>query len=210
MKVFYTKEDLLQLTSEEIMDIISITSLDGRVIFLEDVVIIEPEFLIMKEGMDNISITGPDSLRVVTEKLMRFKTLKLLGTIDVLKEKNLLEELIKTRLDTIDINMQHHLTNVLYNSDQNFIKSSEQISKGMNNINTNINSQIVSISDNLTNKIMGSILPEVQKLQETTDNLAKTIAEISENISNINFTKITRVTNSLENISKLLAEVIED
>lgn len=210
MKVFYTKEELLQLTPEEVLDIISITSLDGRIIFLDDVVIIESEFLIMKQGMDNIAITGPGSLQTITDKMMRFKTLKLLGTIDDLKEKNLLDEMIKVRLDTIDINVNSHLANVIHNSNENFIKSNDHIVRGMQDITKNINKQLVALSDDLTAQVMASVNPEMLKMQEFAAGLATTIEIMSKDIRRINYTKLTNVTDSLEKITKLLSEVIED
>ena len=210
MKMLYTKEELLELTSDELLDIISIISLDGRVIFLDNVVMIETDCLVMDEGQDNINITSPESFKLISDKMTRFKMLKATGSLNDLKEKNHLEKLIITRLDTIDININAQLAEINDNMNKNFSQIAKHVGTVIGTLQAGLQSQIDNISESLSNKVMEQLIPEVRKINDQSVVLSSTLADVQDKIRRINFTKLTTVTDSLENISKLLSEVIED
>lgn len=57
---------------------------------------------------------------------------------------------------------------------------------------------------------MEHLIPEVRKINEHSVTLSGVVSEVQDNIRRINFGKLSQVTERLETISKLLAEVIED
>jgi uncharacterized protein YdeI (YjbR/CyaY-like superfamily) len=57
---------------------------------------------------------------------------------------------------------------------------------------------------------MEHLIPEVRKINDQAVTLSGAVSEVQDNIRRINFGKLSQVTERLETISKLLAEVIED
>lgn len=145
MKMIYTPNELLELTSEELLDIISITSLDGKIIFLDNILMIEQDKLVLIDGLNDITITSPEARQLISDKMARFKMLKLTGSMDALKEKNRLEELIEARLNTIDINIMAGMTHINNDMNKNFAQIVENVGTIIGTLQAGLQGQIDNI-----------------------------------------------------------------
>lgn len=199
MKLVLTQADLLALSAEEVMDLISAKTIDGKIIYLDSIVSLERTQVIMKDGLENMQINSEEAYKSLEDKMFRFKMLSAIGMVGELSQKNQLDKLIDDRLCIIENDLRDSLDSI-----KNSMRSS------LKDIKDTMEQTISSVGQVIHNSVLKELSPGVKMIEQNAKLLETSIMRMRSDISSINMDELNNVTFELTKITSLLSEVIAE
>lgn len=206
MKMIYTSQELTQLTPEEMMDILSVTTIDNKIIFLDDIAAIEKTKVILKHDLPELSVNSESSYEMLLAKLTRFKMLKMTGSISPLEEKNKIDHDFNDRIQQLENLVDNKITK-LEDSIKNYMSDTNNL---IGHVISEIDRKMSGLIDNLGENIYTVISDKITKCDNELLDIAKISSNLSSKISEINIHRLNKTVDHLETVSKILAEVVDD
>ncbi len=180
----YTEEQIMSLSREELMEIISIKTSDSIVIYFDEVSNIEIDQVLLNNA-EIIPITRYEKYEELTEKFARFKLFKIMYDPS-------------NRITSI----QRALISQLTDLEKLFtIKTNEVMNK--------IADDMSRIESTLLDRITPIVEELEKKINTNTDRLNISLNQLNNKAEELPIMKINSTINKLDRISTLLADVIE-
>ena len=212
MKHLYTDKELQSLSYEEIKTLLTATTLEGSVIFLDSIHKLEANLCILNDN-SIMKINNPEAFKILEKKLITFKLLKLRGSHKILEERLKLEELIATRLATLESSFSTQFERLMIVNSENISKIENLINSQMRGLSDKIDKQISSINSQISSDILEKIALPLDKMQKVSnalkDELTENIRKINRTVNSIDTEKINNISNDLEDIVQVINEVME-
>jgi len=180
----YTEEQIMSLSREELMGIISIKTSDDIVIYFDEVANVEIDQVLLKSA-EIIPITRYEKYQEISEKFARFKLFKIMYDPS-------------NRITSIQRALMSQLTDLdkLFTSKTN--EAMNKISSDMSRIESTLLDRITPIVEELEKKI-----------NTNANQLRISLNQLNSKVEEFPIEKMNSTINKLDRISTLLADVVE-
>ena len=191
MQLTFSMETVLDMSNEELLDIIAEKTKNGTYIFFDDIISIDDEKIILKNE-EEIIITSNTKYKELVAKQARHKLFRVMHDPEstmasIQKVVESLERKTEMRLSVIE----------------------DQIQLSVNDLATRMKVQ----TDKIEQSLISAIQVPIQNLQSTAETLNvdvdNALIALTQKIKNIDDTRVAVVIDKLSEITDLLAEVTE-
>jgi uncharacterized coiled-coil protein SlyX len=186
----YTTKEILKLSEDELLDIISVKTTDDIRIFFDQIVSIDPSQVVLSNA-ENISIFTYERYEELVALFARYKMFKIMHDPkevfgELQKETNILKNDFETRL----------------------LKLEDTMASQIELFSTTLDNKI----DRMEKNILINISPAIDKLNNTSDEILKELSQslvkVQSKIESIDTQSLNSTLDRLKNISSLLGEVV--
>lgn len=191
LKFTYTEQEMLELSKDELMDILSVKTADDVIIYFDLISNIEIDQVLLKDG-ESIPIASYEKYYELSNKFSRYKMFKLMhdrdDTISSLqKAEQRLEEMIIARMETLEHLFQNN--------------TERMISK--------IDYEVSTIRDSVMDKVSPAVAELTTIAKNSSRELRSSIEDVDRKIRQLDHKKLDGIIEKLSKVSELLAEVVE-
>lgn len=191
LKFAYTEDEILNLSTSELMELLSIKTADNIIVYFDLVSTIEIDQVILVNA-ENIPIATYEKYVELTEKFARYKMFKLMhdgdGTISTLqKAEQRLEERIDGRMELLE----------------------NQFNENTDRLMNKIETEIIGIRESVLQQVEPAVNNLISIANNTSKTLTTSLTEVDRKVKRLNHQDLDKVINKLEKVTTLLADVVE-
>jgi len=188
----YTEKEIHKMDINDILSIISITTVDGDVIYFDNVATIDPANVFLKYG-EPIPISSYEKYEELRSKYERY----------------ILFKIVKDPTDQVASLLKHKIE-LIERNDIEMRAMREQFANEMSILRTDIKQELSIATDNMLQEMRSSI-------ESLSTSAKKTNATVNDLVTNVNFkldrikaNELNLVLDKLTRVTSLLADVVED
>ena len=190
-KFLYTEKEVLNMSREEIMNIISIKTADGNIIYFDQISNID---------FDSVNLKNGESLPIISEG----------------KYEELSELFVRYKMFCIMHDAKGNATSLQLAEDKFEKLMFKKIKEFENLTKASTDKMVNTVEDSIKNvedTLIHAVTPAITLLNDTSkilnDTLKSTLLSVDEKIESMDSEELNKIIKKLSKISTLLAEVVE-